>query len=502
MVEFSETDKAILRRHVSNLDKNIYLIYNLPPEVVAVLFAYVSRSPNTFRENLLKLIKSGDIDLNAMDLSSCVDYEEAKRKAKEFHEKWVVGYGHASVAEHAVASIAIEDVSIVATKVIEDNRLASYTEKSTRYQVFDYSRYYKPKKIMQSEFAGLYEKTMRSLFDAYQEITPKMIEFMKEKYPKQEGMSDRLYENISKARACDVVRYILPAGTLTNLAMTANARTLEHAIRKFLSHPLDEVKEIGIKMKQEVTKLIPTLVKYVDENPYIKETNELMERIIKEKYRNVSVEPQENHVKLVDYDKDAENKLVSAIIYRYSHLPFDKIREMVEKMDQGEKEAIVDEYLKRMGRHDWPMRELEHIYYTFDILVDYGAYRDIQRHRMCTQTTQLLTTRYGFSMPPEIKEVGFSGLFEDCMNTAAEAYEEISKQFPYEAQYVVPLAYRKRVLFTWNLRELHHFIKLRSSRQGHISYRRIAHMIYNEIERIHPLFAKYIRVDKSEGPSR
>jgi len=484
---------------VSDVNKNIYVIYNLPPEVVAVLFAYVSRSPLSFRENLLKLIKGEELDIKRLiDLfgSKGFDYTEAKEKARKFHEKWIVGYGHSSVAEHAVASVAIENVSILATKVIEDNRLASYTEKSTRYQVFEKNSYYKPKKIMKSNVGKLFEKTCNHFFDFYAETIPKMIEFMEQKYPRQNDMTPKFYESITKARACDVVRYVLPAATFTNLAMTANARTIEHAIRKLLSHPLDEMRDIGQSMREEVMKIIPTLVKYSDFNLYISETNKAMTEITNSTLSLNGIE-ESPAVKLVDYDPKADDKLVTAILYRYSKYPYDQIKKMVSRMEKKEKEKIVDEFLKRMDKHDWPMRELEHVNYTFDILVDYGAFRDIQRHRVCTQTNQDLTVDHGFSIPQEIIDIGLKEKFNDCMNLAKETFNEISKEFPKEAQYVVPLAFKKRTLFTWNLRELNHFVKLRSKKEGHISYRRIAQQVFDEIEKVHPLFARYIRVDKS-----
>lgn len=502
-MNFTQEEIILLNKHVSNTDKNIYVIYNLPPEVVAVLFAYVSRSPLSFRENLLKLIKGKELNIGRLiDLfgSQGFDYSEAKEKARQFHERWIVGYGHSSVAEHAVASVAIEDVSILATKVIEDNRLASYTEKSTRYQIFDKSRYYKPKKIMDSSHGKLFEKTCNHFFDSYNEIIPKIIEFVKEKYPKTKDMDEKFYENISKARACDISRYVLPAATLTNLAMTANARTLEHAISKLLSHPLDEMRDIGKLMKEEVLKIIPTLIKYADYNSYMIETNEAMEKLTKKivKFDNVENRP----VTLVEFDSEADDKLVTAILYRYSKYPYNQIKDSVKKMNQEEKEKIVDEFLKRMEKHDMPMRELEHINYTFDILIDYGAFRDIQRHRICTQTNQELTVENGFDIPNEIIEAGFEDKFKECMKMAVDAFNEMSKDFPKEAQYVVPLAFRKRTLFTWNLRELHHFIKLRSSKEGHESYRKIAQQVFDEIEKVHPLLARYIRVDKSSGPAR
>jgi thymidylate synthase ThyX len=503
VMNFTQEEITLLNKHVSNIDKNIYVIYNLPPEVIAVLFAYVSRSPLSFRENLLKLIKGKELDIGRLiNLfgNQGFDYSEAKEKAKQFHERWIVGYGHSSVAEHAVASIAIENVSILATKVIEDNRLASYTEKSTRYQIFDRTRYYKPKKIMNSSHGKLFEKTCNHFFDTYNEIIPSMLEFVKEKYPRTKDMDEKFYESISKARACDIVRYILPAATLTNLAMTANARTLEHAITKLLSHQLDEMRDIGKLMKEEVIKIIPTLVKYADYNPYISETNQAMEELTKKivKLDHIKNRP----VTLVEFDPEADDKLVTAILYRYSKYPYEQIKSLVKKMSQKEKGEVVDDFLKRMGKHDSPMRELEHINYTFDIMIDYGAFRDIQRHRICTQTNQELTVEHGFDIPSEIVEAGFKDKFEECMKMAVKAFNEISKDFPKEAQYVVPLAFRKRTLFTWNLRELHHFIKLRSGKEGHESYRRVAQQVFDEIEKVHPLLARYIRVDKSSGLAR
>lgn len=500
---FSKEDIAVLENHVSNVDSDVYVIKNLPPEVVAVLFAYVSRSPLSFRENLLKLIKSKELDIGelvSVYSDKGIDYAEAKEKAKKFHEKWVVGYGHSSVAEHAVASVALENVSILATKAIEDTRLASFTEKSTRYQIFDRNKYYKPENVTKSEFGGLYKETCEGLFDLYLEIMPKMIDHFRKKHPKPKRMDEKIYENVSKARACDIVRYVLPAATLTNLGMTVNARSLEHMIRKLLSHPLPEMKEIGGNVKKDVLKIIPTLVKYADLNPYIYETNRSMESLCGgfELERNVKNRP----VKLVGYDKDAENKLVSSIIYRYSHRPYESIMKNVSKMDGKEKQRVFDEYLKRMDVHDIPMRELEHVYYTFDILIDYGAFRDIQRHRICTQTNQELTTANGYDIPEEIEKIGYGKKFMEAMDSAKEAFEKIREKFPKEAQYVIPLAFRKRTLFTWNLRELYHFIKLRSGKEGHISYRRIAWDIYNEVKKVHPLLAKYIKVDLSGRPSR
>jgi thymidylate synthase ThyX len=187
--------------------------------------------------------------------------------------------------------------------------------------------------------------------------------------------------------------------------------------------------------------------------------------------------------------------LVAAILYGYTAHPWRQVQERVCKLSREEKEGIIDEYLKRRGKHDQPLRALEHLAYTFDILVDFGAFRDIQRHRMATQTPQELGPHHGHSTPPEIIRFGLRPTYDECMARAEEAYRIIAADFPREAQYVLPLAFRKRVLFTWNLREIHHFVQLRSAKQGHTSYRRIAQQVFTEVERVHPLLAKYMRVD-------
>ena len=456
--------------------RSIYTLEGLSPEIRAVTFAKCSRSPESFAD---------------------IAKELTEEKSSEFHEKWVVGYGHSSVAEHAVLSIAIENVSILATKVIEDNRLVSYTEKSTRYQIFGRDKYYKPKKLRNSSFGKLYEETANHLLDTYTALTPKVIEFVKNKFPRDPGMTEKMYETTSKAKSCDIIRYILPIATLTNLGMTINARNLEHAIVKLLSHPLEEMQDIGRELKEAALKTTPTLVKYADANQYMKETGESLQRSTISILAGEGVQKNQNQAVLIAYDQDALDRVVTPLLYKYSKLPYQKIKEKIKNLSQTEKEKILDQALNKMGQFDHPPRELEHTYYTFDILVDYGAFRDIQRHRICTQTNQEITPDYGYAMPDEIIEAGFKDNYETCMDKSAFAYSEISKQFPEEAQYILPLAYRKRVLFTWNLRELFHFIPLRSSKRGHISYRRIAQQIWDEVNRTHPYFAKYIKVDKT-----
>jgi thymidylate synthase ThyX len=498
--QFTPDENAILRPYVTNTEQPVFALRNLPEEVVAVLFAYYSRSRDSLRRNLLKLIQDNDLDLERRLAWADVGQDDlslAKRKAKEFHEKWVVGYGHASVAEHAVAHLAVEDVSIVASKVLEDTRLASFTEKSTRYVVFDRDKFYREPRIMASPLAALYEDTCRLLLDTYARLMEPVTAAIRTETPRGERQTDRAHDAACRAKACDVLRYLLPASTLTNIGMTINGRLLEHLITKLLSHPLTECHRIGTSLKAEAEQVIPTLIKYAGVSDYLRKTADAMESVARAHLSGVT--PAEAPtVALVRFPADAEEQLVSAVLYGYAAHPLAQIEECVRTLSTEEKARIVDEYLQRRGPHDSPLRALEHLTYTFDILVDFGAFRDIQRHRMITQTPQESTAIHGYSRPPEITRYGSSAAYDECMARATSAYETIARDFPREAQYVLPLAFRKRVLFTWNLREIHHFVQLRSGRQGHVSYREIAQQVWRELERVHPLLATYIRADLND----
>jgi len=461
--------------------RRIYPLVGYNPEVVAVAFGKCSRTPDPF-----------DVTIKDLDAD----------KSRRFHEKWIIGYGHSSVAEHAVLSMAIENVSILATKVIEDNRLASYTEKSTRYQQFDKNHYYRPKNILASPLGKLYKETGDYLFDTYEKIVAKMFEFIEKKYPKDEELEEKAYRAKTKNKVFDNCRYMLPIATQTNLGMTVNARQLEYAIIKMLSHPLEEVRQIGKEIKKASFKVTPTLIQYADYNDFIADSNKVLMNLSKKYLKNHATRSGKNDksqkpVILVKYDKDAENRIIASLLYRHTTLHYGAVEKMVKKLNKKTKEEIIDKTLSKLKKYDRPPRELENTSYIFDILMDYGAFRDVQRHRICTQINQMVTIEHGYSTPDEIVEAGYKKDYESLMEKAAEAFLKISKKYPYEAQYLVPLGYKKRTLMTFNLRELYHFIRLRTAPNGHISYRRIAQEIYKEIKKVHPILAKYIMVDLS-----
>jgi thymidylate synthase ThyX len=497
---------ALLAPYVTSLDSPVFALRDLPEEVVAVLFAYYSRSREDLRSSLLRLIREQDLDLAGSAATALQENQslgQARRKAQEFHEKWVVGYGHASVAEHAVAHLAIEDVSIIASKVIEDARLASYTEKSTRYVPFSRAFYTAP----ELSDGTRYLEAIHRLFDHYEELLPIVTEAIRATADRAQFKTERGFLNSCTAQACDALRYLLPAATLTNLGLTANARTLEHLVSKMLSHPLGEVREIGSRIKEHASRVIPTLIKYARPSEYLRETPPALTSLAAELLAVACADRTGGEaapVRLVASPTDPEPRLAAAILSEFCGESYNAIQQALTNQGPAAVQRVIEAYLSGRrtygdpvhGYTDPPLRSLEHLYFTFEIVVDYGAYRDIQRHRMATQTTQPLGCELGYDVPELLVRCGFQQRFESAMEEAADAWAALRRgPLPELAQYVVPLAYRKRALITWNLRELHHFIGLRSARQGHPSYRRIAQQVYHELERAHPFLARFIRVD-------
>ncbi|MBS4014443.1 MAG: FAD-dependent thymidylate synthase [Bacteroidetes bacterium] len=451
--------------------RRIYSLPNISPEEKAVTFAKCSRSPLSFYEIAEKL---------------------SQEEAEKFNKKWVIDFGHASIAEHAVVSLAVENVSILATKIIEDNRFASFTEKSTRYQVFEKNKYYFPLKIKNSKFADLYQKTIESLMNFYLDSFNKIFEIVKKENPIKDGAVTGFYLSQIKAKTCDIVRSALPLATLTNLGMTINARSLGHLIVKMFSHSLDEAKEIAQELKDTTIGQLPSLISWTKENEYLKKNPGEILPIIQKYVLKIKKSNQE--VRLIHHDKEAENKIIAALIYRFSSKPYWETYRFVQKMDCKEKEKIIEKVLFRRKPMEPVPREFENIFYTFDILIDYGAFRDLQRHRVCTQINQQLTNEYGYLVAEPIKKYNLEKEFKKTMKRAEGAYQKIYQKFPNEAQYILPLAFRKRVLMTLNLRELFYLIPLRTSIMAHASYRLIVQKMYDQVKKVHPCLAKYIKV--------
>ncbi len=471
--------------YVTNLDKPVYALRNLPPEVVAVLFAYVSRSPKSFRDNLEQLLSEGDL---STQLSRRDTFQE--ERASRFHEKWVVGYGHASVAEHASLHLALEDVSILAAKVLEDTRLAAFTEKSSRYQVFDQGRFHWPAELAGHPLEKRARDHVARLFSLYSELYHELIvQMAAEERP--EELSDRAWKQVLHAAACDEVRYLLPAGTLTSLGMTLNARTAAHLIRKLRAHPLAEMRELGDRLHEEGEKVTPVLLKYSQPAEW---QSGGLERFLDER-PGTENGPELPRLRVVDASPDAEVHVLADLRSLLLDEDLECARARAFAMSADERKHFFEEIFREMGPFEVPPRALEKAELTMECCVDYGAYRDLQRHRILSPTLPDFGCRWGYELPDRLAVHARRDEVVQLLEESASLWREFAAWNPKVASYIVPMAFRYRFLMRMNLRQAEHMIRLRSASAGHPSYRRVAQEMYREVVRLWPGLAAAFRVD-------
>jgi thymidylate synthase ThyX len=474
--------------------------------VKGALFSRYSRSQKSLRRLLLdEFILNPESGFEAIVGAAEGRGESqlvATRKAEEFYDRVLVGYGDDSVAELGGAHLACENISNLATKLMQDSRIGiSPLEKSTRYVYFDQKeggkyRYLREERIMQSKFADEYVRDCDLLFDTYAKLIPEMTKVEQEKFPQGEGVSERAYVSTMRAKVCDLLRGILPASTLTNAGFYGNGRAFEYMLAKMYASPLSEARLIAAEAHAELAKVIPSFVKRADDK-YGREMQGYISGV-REKISGLSAEypalgnamADSSRVSLIDYDGQAENKIAAAILFPHLHAEMKDVAAAVEKMPKEERQRIISAYMgSRQNRRQKPGRAFEAAYYTFCVTGNFGMYRDLHRHRILTQERQLLTTKHGFDMPPELVEAGFEAQVKEAVSAAGSLFEKMSPSMPYGAQYAVPLGCRMRWYMRMNLREAYHFCELRSMRQGHIDYRRVAQEMHRLIAGVHPFLA-------------
>ena len=443
----------------------------LTEEQIAVIFAMTSRSPEPFDE-IQKVVTS--------------------EKAADFHERWVLNYGHASVAEHAVIHMAVENVSRLTCDTLEDNRLASYTEKSSRYQILPSDYYHVPGELTRDgPLRRRFEETCQRLFQLYGLSLERLREHLSTVRPQEEGERDSAYRLRLRREATDTVRFLLPAATLTNVGVTMNARSLEHAIRKLLSGELAEERELGGVLKEQGRQATPTLIKYAEQNDYLVNTRASQQRAAAAFQAPVASEAD---ARLVHYDPEAEEKVAAAFLYHRSHRPYEEVLSHVRGLGAREREQIIDLALEQLGPHDSPIRELESAYCTFEFVLDYGAYREFKRHRMQTYTPQLATTALGYETPPLVEEAGLADRFGEAMEVSDAGFRAVAEQWPQVAQYLVTHAHKRRVLATMNLRECYHLFKLRTQPTAHFSLVAVMGQAVEQVLRVHPALFRHLQL--------
>jgi thymidylate synthase ThyX len=485
---FTDEERRRLAPYFTNLDGHVFALTNLPETVKGALFARYSRSAKPLRR--LFLDEFADNVGAAATASEGVGVARAEKLyAKVFNE-----YGDDSVAQLGGAHIACEYVSNILTKVLEWGRLMAYLEQSTRYVPYTDTlngrwRYHIPSEIPAGALRDSYVRAMDDAFETYAKWIPPMQEYFARRYPKSGSDSDAVHRSAIRAKALDTLRGLLPAATQSNVGIYGTGQAFELLLLRMRANPLLEVRACADQMLAELRKVIPAFLTRVDQperggrwSGYLADVRQRIESIAAEL---LTSRPESRpEVTLTDFDPDGELKLVAAALYAASDLPDDQLLALARRMTADERAAVLRAYVGTRGnRRHRPGRALERTAYRFDILTDYGAFRDLQRHRMLTLEWQPLSPRHGFTEPDAIREAGAADDWQRVLDRSAELYDALERAgLETAAPYAVSMAYRVRFYMEMNAREAMHVIELRTAPQGHPAYRRVCQQMHRLID--------------------
>lgn len=520
--EFTESQIKLLSRYVTNTRSHIFALCNLPEVIKGALFSRYSRSSLGLRSLLLKEFISNNEESAFASIAGLLPSEEeeapkdqtaAIKKAQNFYDRILDGYGDDSIGELGGAHLAIENVSMLAAKLIEDCRIGgSPLEKSTRYIYFDEKvngeyLFYKEPILMTSAYRDLYLDTCNMLFETYSKLIPPLTAIIKQKMPYDPSLSKTAYAAALRAKVLDCLRGILPAGTLTNMGVYGNGRFFEQLIHKLHCNNLVEMQDIGKRTQDELGKIMPSFIRRADMSHkthksytdfYESMQNDL--KIVTNENNTFEEHEMEPGVHLLEADSDAVIKVAAALLFTNSKKSLHDLKKHCEKLSEEEIARILDaaSASRETRRHKSP-RALEHAHFTFEILADFGVYRDLHRHRMLTQERQFLSCDYDYFIPEELIGTEWEASYREAMTIAKQAFDAIQKKLPEEAQYIVPMAYNVRWYFEVNLRALQWLCELRSSPAGHQNYRYIAQSMAKQVCERFPAFERFFKFVDFDG---
>ncbi len=485
--EFTPEERTILARYVTNVDGPVFALVNLPEVVKGALFARYSRSAKSLR----RLFLDEFLDQTAPHPAAALT---GLRRAESLYERVFLEYGDDSVAQLGGVHLACEGASNILTKVLEWGRLMAYLEQSTRYVPYDDRpggrwRYHVPDELSSSPLLPRYTATLDRAFETYARCLGPVQAYFRDRYPKSPDDPDSVYRMTIRAKALDTLRGLLPAATTSNVGLYGTGQAYEGLLLRMLAHPLSEVRSCAQLMLTELRKVIPAFLRRVDIPDrggawvrYLAETREATAAIAG---RLVGDAPSEapSEVTLADYDPEGELKVVATALYAVSDLPDAELLERARRLTPEERAAVLAAYVgRRENRRHKPGRAFERTAYRFDILTDYGAFRDLQRHRLLTLEWQPLSCRHGYVTPAAVGEAGVLPDWGRVMKECRDLYEAlVGEGLEPVAPYAVPLAYRIRFYMQMNAREAMHVIELRTTPQGHPEYRRICQAMHRLI---------------------
>jgi len=516
--EFSENQNKILEHFVTNTKGNIFALKNLPEVIKGALFSRYSRSTLGLRSLLLKeFILNEDTAFAAIagkrDESEIQSQQAAIQKAQNFYDRILDGYGDDSIGELGGAHLAIENISMLAAKAIEDCRIGgSPLEKSTRYIYFDQKiegqyQFYQEPILMTSAYRELFLNTCNHLFDTYSKLIPPLTAIIEQSFPKDPTISKTAYTAALRAKVLDCLRGLLPASAMTNMGLFGNGRFFENLLQKLHCNNLAEMQEIGRNSYVALTQVIPSFIRRAEptNRHYLafSQFTETMHSEIREFARRYACDAPallEPGVRLSHFDPEAVFKVAGALLFESTSSGLLELQTMCKQLPEEDLARILDaaSSSRENRRHKSP-RALEHANFTFEILADFGVYRDLHRHRMLTQERQLLTCNHGYYLPPELGGTELEKDYIEAMEIAKKAYDVIAAELPEEAQYVVPMAYNIHWYFHVNLRGLQWLCELRSQAAGHPTYRLIAQEMASLVSNALPAFERFFKFVDFEG---
>jgi thymidylate synthase ThyX len=486
--EFTPDERIALAPYFSNLDGPVFALTNLPDTVKGALFSRYSRSAKSLRRLFL------DEFLGDLHGAATADSQVGVARAEKLYAKVFAEYGDDSVAQLGGVHLACEGVSNVLTKILEWGRLMAYLEQSTRYVPYTDRpggrwKYYVPRELEGTPLQTRYEAALDRTFEIYARWFEPMQEHFRARFPKDPGDSDGVYRAAIRAKALDTLRGLLPAAVQSNMGLFGTGQAYEALLLRMRANPLAESRECADLILTELRKVIPAFLTRVDQpdrgvrwTQYFAETKTATESIADSLLTGVERESRPE-VTLTDFDPDGEVKVVAAALYAVSDLADDQLFDVARRMSADDRANVLRAYVgNRANRRHKPGRAFERTTYRFDVLSDYGAFRDLQRHRLLTMEWQPLGALHGYVEPDAIEAAGAHEDWTDVMEASAELHDSLhAAGLSAVAPYAVSMAYRIRYYMEMNAREAMHLIELRTAPQGHPAYRRICQAMHKLI---------------------
>jgi thymidylate synthase ThyX len=488
---FSDEERERLAPHFTNLDRPVFGLVNLPETVKGALFARYSRYQGTLRRLFL------DEFADSVPEAQVIEGAEGKRAA-DLYERIFLGYGDDSVAQLGGAHIACEWTSNLLTKILQRPRLAAYLEQSTRYIAYDDQlegfgyRYHRD-----ARFGPQYERALDDIFETYTRLLEQTTAWVDGQFPRADDESAGAHKRAVRAKALDLVRGLLPAATLSHVGIYGSGQTYEQLVLHLLAHPLAEARSYGTLLLEELQKIIPSFVVRVPREDrggrwieFLRERRETADAVAARLGLDVAEPASAPSVRLLR-THGTEDDLLAALLFESSATGEDDALRAVAGLAPDERAALLRELIgTRENRRHRPGRGFETVTYRFEIVSDYGAFRDLQRHRLLTCQWQRLSPDLGADLPDELVRAGLGGEYERALDVSRGEYERLCTEgLVAEAPYALSLAYRIRYVLELDAREALHLIELRSGREGHPSYRAVAHEMRREIAEVHPNIA-------------